>query len=89
MSHSRDSAQACELTAQMEWRNVPGTQELMDVVVVRFGGVDVASMPPIRKSKAGHGDDSSYFISEEEDIVAETVAPVLQRMFTAAMIGQS
>ena len=54
------------LTAQMEWRNIPGTEELTDVVTVRFGEVEVATMPPCRESKAGHGDDSTYFTSEEE-----------------------
>jgi hypothetical protein len=77
---------AMKLTAQMEYRNVPGTGELMEVVTVRFGQIDVLTLPPCRTSKASHGDDSSYFRQEQEDIVAETVAPVLTRMFAAAMV---
>jgi hypothetical protein len=86
---SRLQPEPQRLYAQMEMRNVPGTEELLDVVCVRFGEIEVATMPPCRASNAGHGDDSTYFVSEEQDIVAETVAPVLAQMFTVAMQGQS
>ena len=57
----------------------------MDVVHVFFGDELIITLDPIRESKAGHGDDSSYFYAEEEAIVAETVAPLLRRLFEQAL----
>ena len=56
-----------------------------EVVGVFFGDVKIAEIPPAVTSRAGHGDDSTYFASEERRIVAETVAPVLEHIFDNAL----
>lgn len=50
-------------------------------VVVTLGSAVVAALDPVRESNAGHGDDSSYFASEERAIAEETAAPYFTRLF--------
>ena len=54
------------------------------VVTVHFGETLIATLPPVRESRAGHGDDSTFFDAEDRAIVEETVAPYLARLFTVA-----
>lgn len=51
------------------------------VVEVTLGDTSIAVLPPVRASRAGHGDDSSYFLSEERAIAEETAAPYLRTVF--------
>lgn len=44
-----------------------------DTVCVYLGTVMLGEIPVVGESQAGHGDDSSYFKSEEERIIAESV----------------
>lgn len=44
------------------------------LISVFLGSVYLGDIPVVGESRAGHGDDSSYFQSEEERIVAESVA---------------
>ena len=66
-----------QLWATLEY--VAGHEE--QHVVVYFGDEFIANLPPVTTSRAGHGDDSTYFKSEDERIVDETVAPYLRRVF--------
>lgn len=45
-----------------------------DTLQIWLGPVLLGEIPVIGKSNAGHGDDSSYFESEEERIISESVA---------------
>lgn len=55
-----------------------------DQVTVSLGGTPVAVLPiTAEPSRAGHGDDSTYFKAEERRVVEETVAPFLRRLFGA------
>ncbi len=63
-------------------------KSLPRVVMVFFGDTEIISLPPVRESRAGHGDDSSYFAQEEQTIIEETVAPLLRRLFCAAHNGK-
>ncbi len=81
-------AEPIALTASLGYDfDAPG-RILPEVVIVFFGDTEIISLPPIRKSRAGHGDDSSYFQQEERAIVEETVAPLLRRLFYAAHNGK-
>lgn len=53
------------------------------IIVLLLGGFEIARVPAVRKSRAGHGDDSTYFNREEEEIITETVGPLFQRLFTS------
>jgi hypothetical protein len=69
------------LTADLGWEFQGEGRDGKEVVVVWFGDAEIAKLPPARKSRAGHGDDSSFFDAEEQAIVEETVAPFLRRIF--------
>lgn len=42
-------------------------------VSVFLGSLHLGEIPAVSESRAGHGDDSSYFRSEEERIIAESI----------------
>lgn len=44
-----------------------------DKICVHLGPVLLGEIPVIGESRAGHGDDSSYFKSEKERVIAESV----------------
>lgn len=44
-----------------------------DVICVHLGGVLLGEIPVVGENRAGHGDDSSYFNSEEERVITESV----------------
>lgn len=55
-----------------------------DIVVVRLGNTEIARLPiTAEPSRAGHGDDSTFFESEERRIIEETIAPYLTEIFEA------
>lgn len=49
------------------------------LVTLSLGGTTIATLKPVTKSRAGHGDDSSFFESEDRRVVEETVADFLRR----------
>jgi hypothetical protein len=76
-----------ELEAELGWSleslEREGYSEY-DQVTVSLGGTAVAVLPlTAAPSRAGHGDDSTYFKAEERRMVEETVAPFLRRLFEA------
>lgn len=72
------------LTAVIGWSetaiNLGGSD--YDRVHLYLGETQIAELPVTAEpSRAGHGDDSSFFEAEERRIIEETIAPYLQRIF--------
>lgn len=80
------------LTASLNWskdRLQSGDLEY-DVIEVYLGDTHIATLPiTAEPSRAGHGDDSTYFASEERRILTETLAPYLQHIFNPANINET
>ncbi len=70
------SAFSLEVEYNFYWPGADGP-----MVSVSLGDTLIAALVPCRVNKAGHGDDSSYFKREEQDIAEETVAPYLRKLF--------
>jgi hypothetical protein len=71
------SGEPITLNAELGW-DFTSAQDTRRVVVLYFGGAELIELEPIRESRAGHGDDSSFYESEERSIVQETVVAWLK-----------